>query len=349
MQNQTETSTALVKTYPCDLALRAQVLALVEDGITQSAIARGANLNPAVLSSYLSDAGNRYDGDTAKMERKLAAWLQKRDLETLAGIPTIESPICKRLATAARMVQRAHFMGKAIGRAGMGKTRGAVWLKQQDDTVILILASKEGGDLESVRDNIFRQAGIRGGHLPKQLRSKNPEVEARRIERWARSRARRREMYKALVKWLRGTETLIVIDQAQMLSSASIWWLTELWNATRSPQLWIGPEDLATKLERNEQWASRMEFTAPLEMDPKEDAASIRDMVRHQIESLLPDLNGQMKPLLNLCTDLAVASNFRRVEARLLTMLYLSESPENKSATWPELFEQSAQFLTGQD
>jgi hypothetical protein len=68
--------------------------------------------------------------------------------------------------------------------------------------------------------------------------------------------------------------------------------------------------------------------------------------VQHQIKSRLPELNGELPALTKLCEKLAITGSFRRVEMRLTTMLYLSESPRNKGKTWTALFEMSGQFLT---
>ena len=132
----------------------------------------------------------------------------------------------------------------------------------------------------------------------------------------------------------------------ELLTATAIDFLVELWNATGAPQLWTGTEDLVDKLERNEQWASRLEFTFSLELDASEEStADVRGLVRHQIKSRLPELNGEGERLTRLCEKLARAGNFRRVEMRLATMLYLSERPKNKNAGWCDLFEQAGEWL----
>lgn len=330
-KEERQDSPAEIKTFPCDSQLRTRCLELISSGVQQVEIARGSGVNAAILSQYLSPHGNKYDGDIALRERRIASWLERRDLETLAGIPSISTAISDQIAQAAKMVRRCRIMGRGIGGAGIGKTRGISLLAQTDEGTWPIFASGEEGGKDAVRSKLFKLAGIRGP----QKRTAN----------------RARLMYAELVKRLRGTELLIGIDQAHMLTAPAINFLVELWNATGSPQLWLGTDKLIEKLERDEQWASRLSFTFLLEVtvDKKLEVDDVRPVVSHQIKSRLPELNGEMARLTNLCEKLALTGNFRRVEMRLATMLFLRESVKNRGKSWCDLFEESAAFLTEAD
>lgn len=320
METQTQTQ-ALVKVFPCDLVLRARCQTILEAGTIQADLARRSGVPAAVLSVYLSSEGNKYTGNIEVYERKLEAYLARRDLETLAGISTITTPVSDQIATAAKMARRARIMVKAIGRAGIGKTRGASLLA---DEAMVIYISRETGTREGVRARLFRLAGIRG---PRK-----------------RTAERRRLMYSELCARLRGTDHLLVVDQAHKLSGPAVDFLCELWNDTGAPQLWLGTEELVDKLERDEQWASRLATTAWLEVEVNDKTDEVIKLVQHQIKSRITDLNGETLALTNLCKKLALHGNFRRVEMRLATMLYLSESGRNQGKTWKELFSQSASF-----
>jgi DNA transposition AAA+ family ATPase len=321
-----ETSTAVVKTYPFDADIRGRLLALMESGVKQAEIVRGSRVQSAVVSQYLNKAGNLYPGDTERFERAFKSWLNRRDLELLAGIPTISTPVSEQIVSAAKMVMRCGIMGKGIGKAGIGKTRGATLLQSVEGlNAIVIFASKETGDREFIRNELYREMGIRGPQ-------KGPK---------------RRPMYAELVKRLKDAKPLLVIDQAHMLGKSAIDFLVELWNATRAAQLWLGTRKLADKLDRDEQWASRLDFTFELNVvvDKAAEINEVRPLVEHQVKSRLPDLNGEFKQIAGLCEKLAITGSFRRVEMRLTTMLYLSESPRNQGKRWAELFEMAGAFL----
>ena len=321
-----ETSTAVTKTFPFDPEIRGRLLALIESGVKQAEIVRGSRVQTAIVSQYLNKAGNLYPGDTERYERALKAWLNRRDLELLAGIPTVTTAVSEQILSAAKMVMRCGIMGKGIGKAGIGKTRGATLLESVEDmNAIVFYASKETGDRDSIRNHLYRAMGIRGPQ-------KGPK---------------RRVMYVELEKRLKNAKPLIVIDQAHMLGKGAIDFLVELWNATRAPQLWLGTRKLAEKLERDEQWASRLDFTFELSVvvDKESQTNEVRPLVDHQVKSRLPELNGEFKQVAGLCEKLAITGSFRRVEMRLTTMLYLSESPRNKDKSWAELFEMAGAFL----
>jgi len=324
------TTQSLVKIYPCDEELRARLRAIRESGeLSNAKICKGARVNESILSQYLNDAGNVYPGDVPKHEALLRAWLERREIESLAGIPTIATPVSEQIASAARMIRRCGIMGKGLGKAGIGKTRGATLLQSSDESSVMVAVSRETGTREAIRSTLFKKFGIRGPR--------------KRIGNRARL------MYSELTKRLRGSDVLLIFDQAHKLTSPAIDFLVELWNETHSPQLWLGTRDLLDKLERDEQWASRLAFTFELTVAVDKEVNEVRDLVQHQIRSRLPELNGEMSRLTNLCEKLALTGSFRRVEMRLTTMLYLSQSPRNKGKSWTDLFEMSGEFLTEND
>ena len=158
-----EQTQALIKSFPCDEELRGRLLALRESGdVTNSKIAKGACISDAIVSQYLNPAGNIYPGEIAKYERHLAGWLDRREMETLAGIPTIPTAVSEQIASAAKMIRRCGIMGKGIGKAGIGKTRGAALLASTDPGSLLRTVSRETGTRESIRSGLFRALGIRG-------------------------------------------------------------------------------------------------------------------------------------------------------------------------------------------
>jgi DNA transposition AAA+ family ATPase len=317
----------VLKVYPCDPELRERLRTMRAAGeVTNAVLAKASRMNDSVVSQYLNDDGCIYPGDIQRAERKLRSWLERRSLENLAGIPTIPTAVSEQIASAARMIRRCGIMGKGIGRAGIGKTRGAMLLRSADESATLLFCvSAETGTREAVRSALFSAMGIQG---PRK-----------------RSASRRRVMYADLAKRLRGADTLLVYDQAHRLSLPAMEFLAELWNDTHSPQLWLGTGALTDKLERDEQVASRVAFTFDLSVIVDKDTNEVRPVVEHQIKSRLPKVDGEFKPLAKLCERLALRGSFRRVEMHLATMLFLAVSPRNAGRSWVELFEQASSYL----
>jgi DNA transposition AAA+ family ATPase len=300
------------KTHPCDEAIRSRILTAIEGGLSASALARGSVVNKTIVVQYLNPAGNTYPGTIAPYERKMAYFLDRVDLQLLAGIKTVETPVSGQIVVLSKAVRRMRIIGKAIGNAGIGKTRGA---KNLDSSHFVYFVSKQAGTREAVRSALFAFFGIRGGK-----------------KTYGASNLGK---YRELIKRGREADTVFVFDQAHMLSINAMHFLCEFWNDTRRGQLWLGTEDLLDRLERDEQIASRVEFGDVLKMD----ANGARDLIRHQIKSILPEVNGELASLTKQCETLAGDGRFRRVEMRLGNMLYLSEAASNKDKTWCELFE----------
>ena len=325
-------SGSIVKTYPCDESLRLVLRDMREKGeITNGALSRVSMVNESIISQYLATEGNKYDGDIAKYEAKFRYWLEKRDLEKMGGIPTIRTSITEQVESAARMLRRCGIMGKGIGKSGIGKTRALAWLVANDPTIYGYFTSGKTGRRELLEKFLQKKVGLRGvttrTDVPREQRN-----------------------YLELVKRLREAEPrpIIIIDQAHRLNSPALDFLTELWNDTGVPIMLIGTRALIDKLERDEQWASRTDFTFELKVivDEKDGVNEVRPIVEHQLKNRLPDLNGEEPRLIRLCEGLARRGSFRRVEMRLTTMLYLRDSVANHGKSWADLFEQAGNFLT---
>lgn len=324
METQTE---ALVKVQPCDAALRERLLALVNtDGISRGEIARRSNINPAIISQYLAEPGNQYPGDTAKYERRLRAWLDRREIELLAGVATMKSSVAMQLQSFAATVRRRRIMGRVIGEAGIGKTRGCAWLGAQDANALVYFVTRESGTTESVRGAMFRRFGIRGA------------------KSYGHSNV---DKYAELIKRLRGADVTFVFDQAHRLSQGALHFLCEVWNDTRHGMLFVGTDRLLDVTTRDEQIASRMLYTRGLVVDEE----SARELITHQIKALLPDINGELKAVTNLCFNLSEGRKFRDVEMRLNDMADRAESKVNAGKNWRDLFAQAAdgQFVATEE
>jgi len=308
---------ALVKTYPCDVAFREKLIGLITtEGISRGEMARRSNINPAIISQYLSDAGNLYSGDTAKYERRLRAWVERREIELLAGVATIKSAAATQLKSFAATVRRRRIMGRVIGEAGIGKTRGCAWLGEQDASCLVYFVTKESGTTEAVRGALFRRFGIRGA------------------KSYGHSNV---EKYAELIKRLRDADVTFVFDQAHRLSQGALHFLCEVWNDTRHGMLFVGTDRLLDVTTRDEQIASRMLYTRALVMTE----ADARALIEHQVAALLPEINGELKAVTNLCFKLSEGRKFRDVEMRLNDMADLAESKHNVGKNWRELFAQA--------
>ena len=319
---------AVRKIFPCDPVIREKVMSLLEAGVSKGEIARGSNVNSSVISQYTALEGNTYEGTIEGYEARIADWLSRRELQLLSGIPTIESPVSIQIETVAQMLMKCRIMGKVIGESGIGKTRGASLLKQRFPTALLLFADGELGTRRGIYQQLLKQAGL---------------------SRSGRGRSLSRlEVTEKLYKRVREAQLLIIADQAHMLSGPAINLLVEIYNATAAPQMFLGTDKLEGKIARDEQWASRLQFTWPLEVMFDAEVNDVRELVTHQVKHRIPQIGTELKRTVALCEKIALADgHFRRVENRLNMMLFLHDRPKNKDKDWSDLFEMSGQWLPG--
>ena len=311
-------------TPPTNAALRAKIQALIDAGESQTDIAKGARVNRSILSQWLDD---KDPGNSSKWEANLAGWLARRGLETLSFIPTIETGVSKQIAIAARMVRDGRIMGKCIGRSGIGKSRGSAVVAGADPGgVIAFSVTQVTGKREALRVKLMEAMGIQG-----------PTKRAA----GGRSAAMDAELHKRLT----GTDILILIDEAHRLTKSGQNYLMEIWNETHAPQLWLGTDELVERVDRDEQIGSRLEYTLYLTTEDPEGVIPPAALVKHLINSRLPEVNGDLAELLPLCVNLAISGNYRRVENRLISIEGLRKLPKNAGKSWTELFKLAGGFL----
>lgn len=301
--------------YPCDETIRSRVMQAIADGTSMAAMSRGASVDRAIISQYCNEKGNKYSGNVAAYERKLSTWLDKRDLEYLAGVATIETSVTRNVEDLVRAVRRMRIIGKCVGESGIGKTRAANFIEANDPDTVCYYVSQETGTREALRTELFRRFGIRGGE-----------------KTYGNSKL---DKYRELVRRMRASDNALLFDQAHMLSLPAMHFLTELWNATRRPQVWLGTDKLLDKLERDQQIATRVEFTSMLRFEEDK----LNQIIEHQIKSIIPNVGHEFKSLVNECKKLAANGALRRVEMRLNNMVFLSETKTLSNKTWGELFE----------
>ena len=325
---------AAPKIVPADDELRARALALRDSGgITNSKLASELGVNSSIVSQYLSPDGCTYPGDVAKFERKLEQWFRSHDLQSAWGIETIPTGVSRQFERAVEMTRRCRRMGTILGGSGLGKTRSAMLYADSNEFAILISAKRYAGDEESVRNALFKAAGIQG---PRKHKGR-----------------RRAYMMRQLEQALRDTARPIIVDNAHRLSRPALQLLFDLHDETHSPVILMGVPDLEDKLRTDEQWASRIALR--FDLQPAEDLKlKVNDwhaLVSHQVRQLIPaGADAQDLKRLEAHAEKIARQDghFRRVEMRLGMALYLRQAPSAKDATWCALFEEAGAFLPRQ-
>lgn len=178
--------------------LRERVRAIAEGvaGYSQSRISKEVGISTATLSQFL---GGVYQGNLQKVAGQVAQWLETYDARQAAGgLPQppewVETPTSQRILSGLRYAQLAGGVVVIYGGAGLGKTKTIQRYHQQAPNVWHVELSPATGSVLSCLEEIAIGVGCSdyvrtAGHLQR-----------------------------AILKRIRGTSGLLIIDEAQHLN-----------------------------------------------------------------------------------------------------------------------------------
>ena len=222
--SETNGSPPLPPPEAADAALRERIRAEMEaGGLSQAAAAAQAGISDSALSQWLAD---KYGGDDAAVAGKLGRWLATRaeraDLQRRipAAPQWVETPAARSVLAALSYAQLAADIAVVHGAAGAGKTTAANWYAAN-------------------RPNVWLATMSRGA------RSVGPCL--RRVAAAVRAKPAGRsiaECEQALAERLRGTEGLLVIDEAQCLALPALDALRQIHDASGCGLALVGGEAL---------------------------------------------------------------------------------------------------------
>lgn len=184
-----------------DDALVAQVeQTMSAEGLSQAAAAQLAGVHKTRFNQWLK---GRYSGDTRKIEADVRRWMESRraSAEMQQRLPSapewVETPSARSVISALAFAQMAEAVSVVYGGAGVGKTLAIRQYREQAPNVWVVTATPAASAPGSILTRIAQVLGIRASgavHV----------VEANIIER------------------LRDTRGLLVIDEAQHLTSRAL-------------------------------------------------------------------------------------------------------------------------------
>lgn len=210
--------------------------AMFEDGLSQEAVAREADMSPTTLSLYLRD---KYTGSIPTVEAKLTKWLDSRgERQGISAVVPDEpafyaSQTARELLTALTYAQALGDMALVIGVPGVGKsTTCREYQRKYSNVWIATMAAHTTGVVPALRE-IANAVGTSHGTGASGL--------AREIE-----------------KKIRGRNGLLIVDEAHHLSVQALDAIRALHDATGAAVALVGSPELAAKLERMPQLYSRL-------------------------------------------------------------------------------------------
>ncbi len=286
-----ERETPSRQTYPCNSALRARLIDLrAQDGWSNNVIARRAGLNTSVVSQYLNDEGCVYPGDVARAERAFEDLLTNEARRRASGVDTIGAEVAAQVRDACEYIRKTSDIGVVLAEAGEGKTRAVELYAKEHPTAVHYRTTVWTNDLNSVQSHLFDLAG-----------KKDWDGKSRRVLNTVRN--------------LRGSERLIIVDDAHKLTRPALQWWFDFHDATLCPIAFVGTFELLDKLEDDPQRFSRVGLHFEIR---NADVGVDRSLLKHMVKQIIPNANGEANELIDLCEQVAKEhGHYRAVHKQL--------------------------------
>lgn len=283
------------KTFRCDKALREELLALREQpSWSNNVIAKRVGINTSIVSQYLNEAGCLYDGDVARIEGLFEDMLSNEARRRASGVETVQCDEVEQCRVALEYIRKTSDIGVLLDESGGGKTRGIEHYAKQNTTAIFYRCFAWNISKSSAQNFVFQTVGTTG------YDNRTPRAEH-------------------AVKKLRGSERLLIVDDAHFLHQTALQWWVHFHEATQCPLALTGTYALIKKIEADPQIFSRVGLRFEIKKTGKDGALAIdRPLLRHLISELAPKVNGELDELLDLCEQVGKEhGHYRSVHKQL--------------------------------
>lgn len=231
-------------------------------GLSLSAIAKGLGISSSSFSLWLQGT---YKGNVEKIMVTVESYLQRQKekaARTLKQIPFVDTSVARKVFEVARLCHIDGEIGVCVGMAGIGKTASAQEYVRQNPDTILIEA-----DLGYTATVLFSE-----------------------LSRWLglNDKGALHSLFEGVVERLKGTERLIIIDEAEHLPYKALELLRRVYDKANVGILLIGmprlTDNLRGKAHDFKQLYSRVGVHARLEKLKEQDSELI-------VKTVLPETN----------------------------------------------------------
>jgi DNA transposition AAA+ family ATPase len=176
---------------------------------SNNAIAKKLGCSPAYVQLYISD---EFPGDIASFEKKLNDFFTNEARRRASGVDTVESEDAEQIRVAFEFIRKTNDLGVVIAASGEGKSRGIELYCAANPTAILYRTTVWSCDKQSIESTMFEEVG-RAGYDGRTKRAI------------------------FMVNKLRGSDRLIIVDDAHKLTRPALQWFFDFHDATLCPTL----------------------------------------------------------------------------------------------------------------
>jgi DNA transposition AAA+ family ATPase len=200
-------------------------------GLSQADAAKSISVSPGTLNQVLA---GKYKGKTARIEEKMSRALEHSDRRAQRPLkpPIVETSVYQRVVKALQMAQDEGCMAAILGPSQVGKTSAAKhYCADEPETIYVVLhPNGHNGRQRSVRPLMMKVAEAL--HITLAQSAGNDE--------WL-------EMVGAK---LRGSNRLVIIDQADLADENILQTLRTIWDLSQVGMVLLGTTDLLDSIRR---------------------------------------------------------------------------------------------------
>lgn len=295
---------------PGSPALRADLARFRKNsGWSNAKIAAAIGYNQSVISQYLnldkegnpSPEGNIYTGDIPAIEKRLREFLRDQRLLLDTGIESIETDASRKITEYLEDIRTSRGFGVIIAEPGIGKSR-ALDRYCADHELAIIFTAWEGECSRACAEDLLVKA-----------------AEVTRGKQHARD----------LIEKLRGSNRMIIVDDAHYLTGPALSLLCGFRERTGVSLALVGISRLVEKLAADPQRLSRVNFQRQIRFNKLKDVDAL---ITHHVNALLGDLDGETAEVMRLCRVIVShAGHFRSLHQELARAVRLHRGKPD----WP--------------
>src|SRR6185369_17823827 len=224
---------AASRSKPYNEWLRAEFAAYKDEhGLYVRELAGEIGFSSTVVSKYLS---GKPEGDVEKLEAVIDDVMRNSMKREKAKTQLIRTNVTRDLEGICETIRKTNAMGLIFGPSGVGKTSGAELYAAKNPTTVFITATAWHRSASSVAELLWNQ--IKPRH-----------------NLWRDSRIN------FIITKLKGSNRLILVDNAHKLSTGGLAVLFDLHDATDVPVALVGFETVLETINKDPQQSSRIQL-----------------------------------------------------------------------------------------
>ena len=223
-------------------SLRERVrIEIASAGLSQAQASKEAGIESSGGSKLNQWLQEKYQGDNDKIEQQLTIWLESRNESAMqrAEMPKapgyVKTPTSEKIFSTLAYARMAAVSVMVHGGAGVGKTSTCEAFAVQHPNVFIVTASPSAASYAACLRRIATAVGLRG------FSNRSADLEDEVIAR------------------LKGTQGLLIFDEAQLLSTEALWGIKNIFDIAKIGVAYVGSEQVYSNLA-----GRRSELNAPL-------------------------------------------------------------------------------------